>query len=114
MYRGTEVVGVFDWEMVSLGNAESDLGWWLFLQRYHTEGVGQSILEGMLTREETVAVWERHVGRPATHVDFYECLGGFHFSLVMIRLAHAFGTPDMAVHNPVAAITLRLLGLPAV
>jgi aminoglycoside phosphotransferase (APT) family kinase protein len=36
MYGGddhTDVIAVFDWEMVSLGNCESDLGWWLFLRR---------------------------------------------------------------------------------
>ena len=112
MFRGTEVVGVFDWEMVSLGNCESDLGWWLFLQRYSTDGVGAPMLPGMLDPAETIAVWESRLGRPASHVEFYEQLAGFHFTLVMIRLAEMMEFPDMAVHNPVAEITCRLLGLP--
>ena len=48
MFHGTDVIGVFDWEMVSLGNGESDLGWWLFLQRYHTDGTGVALPAGML------------------------------------------------------------------
>ena len=112
MFRGTEVVGVFDWEMVALGNCESDLGWWLFLQRYHTTGVGVSLLEGLLDAGETVAVWERHMGRAASHVEWYEQLAGFHFVLVMIRLAEMMEFPEMAVHNPVAEITCDLLGIP--
>jgi aminoglycoside phosphotransferase (APT) family kinase protein len=112
MFRGTEVIGIFDWEMVSLGNCESDLGWWLFLQRYSTDGVGAPLLEGMLDRAETIACWQRHMGRRAAHVDFYERLAGFHFTLVMIRLAEMMQFPEMAVKNPVAEITAKLLDLP--
>jgi aminoglycoside phosphotransferase (APT) family kinase protein len=112
MFRGTEVIGVFDWEMVSLGNCESDLGWWLFLQRYSTDGVGASLLDGMLDHDATVARCESLMGRAATHVDFYERLAGFQFTLVMIKLAEHLGMPEMAVDNPVAAITAQLLDLP--
>ncbi len=114
MYNGTEVIGVFDWEMVSLGNCESDLGWWLFLQRYSSDGVGAPLLEGMLSRGETIAEWERHLGRAATNIDFYERLAGFHFSLVMIKLAEMMEFPEMSVNNPVADITLQLCGIPPV
>jgi aminoglycoside phosphotransferase (APT) family kinase protein len=109
MFDGTEVIGVFDWEMVSLGNGESDLGWWLFLQRFHTDGNGVSLPEGMLDRAETVAEWERLRGRRAEHVDFYERLGGFQFCLVMVRLAESMGVPGMAIENPVAHLTRQLV-----
>ena len=118
MFQGTEVVGVFDWEMVSLGNCESDLGWWLFLQRYHTTGVGAELPEGMLDRAETIALWGDLMGRPATHVDFYERLGGFQFCLVMCKLAEMYtlehgpeAVGPMATHNPVSFITADLLGI---
>jgi aminoglycoside phosphotransferase (APT) family kinase protein len=111
MFDGTEVIGVFDWEMVSLGNPESDLGWWLFVQRYSTEGNGVPLLEGMLDRDGTVALWEDFVGRPASHVEFYECLAGFQFTLVMVKLAEMLDIPDMAVDNPVAALTAQMLDL---
>ncbi|MCU0311890.1 MAG: phosphotransferase family protein [Acidimicrobiales bacterium] len=117
MFDGTEVIGVFDWEMVALGNPESDLGWWLFLQRYSTDGVGAPLPPGMLDRAATIALWEDLMGRPASHVDFYEKLAGFHFCLVMVKLAEMFAMsmgPDalaMAVHNPVTQITCELMDL---
>ena len=121
MYGGpdnTEVIGVFDWEMVSLGNSESDLGWWLFLQQFSIESAGATLLPGMLDRASTIALWEQLMGRPASHVDFYEILAGFQFSLVMVKLAEMYvaesGDPSigaMAVYNPVTAITARLLGI---
>ncbi len=114
----TEVIGVFDWEMVSLGNAESDLGWWLFLQEFSLDSGGATLLPGMLDRDETIAVWQELMGRPATNVDFYQTLAGFQFGLVMVRIAQTLvqqtGDPAMgamAVHNPVNAITARRLGL---
>lgn len=121
MYGGadlSEVIGVFDWEMVSLGNSESDLGWWLFLQRFSLETGGAELLPGMLDRGATIALWEQLMGRPATNVAFYEILAGFQFCLVMVKLSEMFvldsGDPNMAmmaVHNPVAAITATLLGI---
>ena len=118
MFRDLEVVGIFDWEMVSLGNSESDLGWWLFLQRYHTEGTGVPLLDGMLDRDETIALWEELRGRPRQPTSTStRCLGGFQFTLVMIKLAEMalrfvpdFADPHMAVHNPVARITAELIG----
>jgi aminoglycoside phosphotransferase (APT) family kinase protein len=121
MYGGadnTEVIGVFDWEMVSLGNSESDLGWWLFLQRFSLESYGVSILPGMLDRAATITLWEELMNRPATNVAFYEILAGFQFCLVMCKLAEMFviesGDPAvgaMAIYNPVATITANLLGI---
>jgi aminoglycoside phosphotransferase (APT) family kinase protein len=117
MFDGTEVIGVFDWEMVSLGNSESDLGWWLFLQHYLTTGVGADLLPGMLDRDETIALWEQLKGRPASNVDFYERLAGFQFSLVMVRLATMYtmehgadAVGPMATHNPVSLRTAELIG----
>lgn len=86
MFRDQEVVAVFDWEMAALCNAESDLGWWIYMQRFHTEGMGTQLPEGLLDRDATVAFWEERVGREASHVDFYEVLGGFHFSLIMVMM----------------------------
>lgn len=117
MFDGTEVIGVFDWEMVSLGNPEQDLGWWLFLQRYSTDGVGAALPDGFLDRAETITLWERLMGRRATNIDFYERLGGFQFCLVMVKLAEMYSMSmgpaalAMAIWNPVAEITAELLGI---
>lgn len=116
MFDGTRCIAVFDWEMSAIANAESDLGWWLFMQRFHSEGMGHPLPEGLLDRAETIAFWEERVGRRAEHVDFYEILGGYHFGLVMVMLTRNMirlnpdGFPaDFAEIHPGAAVLTRLL-----
>lgn len=118
MYADGRVVAVMDWEMVAVANAVSDLGWWCFLQRFHTEGTKAPLPEGMLTREQTIAHWEHCVGREARHVDFYELVAGFHFTLVMMRIVGMYKeldpasyTPGADVYNPVSMLTASMLGL---
>ena len=78
-----KVAAVMDWEQPSQGGALHDLGWWLLSERNYT--VNQSIkpLDGMGTREETIALWETVSGKSAANIDWYmtfavykqECLG---------------------------------------
>ena len=56
-------VAVLDWEMVTLGPWEQDLAWWLFLDRHHSEGLGVPRLEGFPSHRDTVAHYERLMGR---------------------------------------------------
>jgi len=108
---------VLDWEMVSLGGREMDLGWWLFLDRFHTEGCGLARLPGMPGREDTVAEWERRTGQRAANLEFYEVFAGFRFSVVMIRLVRLYlqwempVPPDMETNNPVTQVLARMLDL---
>lgn len=118
MYRDGRCVAVFDWEMVSLGNPESDLGWWLFMQRFHTEGIGVPLPEGLLDRDDVVAQWEETLGRKARHLEFYEILGAFHFTLIMMRLGKMrlelepeTADPDFGLTNPGPVLLAKLLGL---
>lgn len=107
MFDGPNVIGVFDWEMVSIGNAEADLGWWTFLQRFSTEGMRVELPEGLLTRADTIARWEASMGRAAAHVDFYERFAAFQFSLIFVKLSRALGL-GMEVDNPVANLAVQL------
>ena len=112
------VLGIFDWEMVSIGDAESDLGWWLFLQLFHTEGNGHPLPAGVPDHAATVALWSAFMGRAPEHVDFYIRLAGFHFTLVMLRLsammklfAPEMWAPEYETHNPVMTLTKQLIGI---
>ena len=67
IFDGFECRAVLDWEMVSLGGHLSDIGWWLFLDRFHSEGYGVPRLEGLGTRDETLAVWADRVGPDRRH-----------------------------------------------
>ena len=108
MFNGPDVVGVFDWEMVSIGNAESDLGWWLLLQRFSSESMGVDLPSGVLDRAASIARWEQAMGRSAPNVEFYELVAGYQFCLIFVMLSRAIGL-GMEVDNPVATLTSQLL-----
>jgi aminoglycoside phosphotransferase (APT) family kinase protein len=108
---------VLDWEMVSLGGPLQDLGWWLFLDRFHSEGYGVPRLEGLGSREETLALWQERVG-PTDGVEWYEIYAGFKFAGIMIKLSQLFEhwemmpTADaqaMERDNPVTAVLAAML-----
>ena len=79
-------VAVLDWEMATLGDPEMDLGWWLFLDRHFSDGLGVPNLPGFLSREEAIRIWEEQTGLPAENVEFYEVFAGFRFAVIMIRV----------------------------
>jgi aminoglycoside phosphotransferase (APT) family kinase protein len=120
LWRDFRCVAVLDWEMVTLGHPAADVGWWLFLDRYSTDGVGMPQLPGFPTREESIDHYERCSGIEVRHlVDFYEILAGFRFSVVMMRLATLltdFGLNQpgsgMETDNAVTQQLAKLLGVP--
>ena len=92
MVKGTEVVGVLDWEMVRLGNPVDDLAWWFTLDNSMSEGlerlVGMEVpkLEGIPSRDEMIRHWEAQSGFSAEHIDYYEMLGAFKFGIIMASI----------------------------
>ena len=119
MYRDLVPVAVLDWEMAAIGPAEVDLGWWLFLYRFHTEGMGAPPLPGFPDDARTVAMWEVAVGRPAHDVHYYQVLAGFRFGIIVLRAARkmvAAGqlAPEQSYErvNGATLILADLLGLP--
>jgi aminoglycoside phosphotransferase (APT) family kinase protein len=112
--------GVLDWEMVVLASREQELGWWLFLMRHHTEGVGLPLPEGIPDRDETVDYYERITGHRLRNLDYYEVLAGTRLAILMVRAAHMMiaagllpSDSPMALSNPASQLVAKLLGLPA-
>lgn len=112
--------GVLDWEMVALASREQDLGWWLFLMRHHTEGVGLPLPEGIPDHTETIAYYELKTGHELRDLHYYEVLAGTRLSILMVRAAHmmigaGLMPPDspMAQSNPASQLVAKLLDLPA-
>jgi aminoglycoside phosphotransferase (APT) family kinase protein len=119
MYRDLTPVAVLDWEMAAIGPAEVDLGWWLFLYRFHTEGMGAAPLPGFPDEATTVAMWEAAVGRPAHDVHYYQVLAGFRFGIIVLRAARKMVdagelAPEQSYErvNGATLILADLLGLP--
>jgi aminoglycoside phosphotransferase (APT) family kinase protein len=113
-------VGVLDWEMVALATREQDIGWWLFLMRHHTEGVGLPLPEGIPDHSETIDYYEQKTGHKLRDLHYYEVLAASRLAILMVRAAHmmigaGMMPPDspMAQSNPASQIVAKLLDLPA-
>lgn len=120
IFDGFECRAVLDWEMVALGDPVQDLGWWLFLDRHHSEGVGVSRPPGFPDHAATIARWEELTGRRATHVDFYQVFAGLRFAVIMMRLAQLMiefevlpPDSDLERNNIVTQLLAKMLGLPS-
>ena len=89
-----QVAAVMDWEQPSLGGSLNDLGWWLVLSDIkHSIGSGRPHLEGMGTREETIALWGALTGIPTDDVDWYEDFTRLKLACLAIRSAEVWGLP---------------------
>jgi aminoglycoside phosphotransferase (APT) family kinase protein len=117
-----EVTGVLDWEMSCIGPRELDLGWWLFILRYYSEGIGAPPLPGFPDRDGFLTAYERAAGvtLDSERVDFYEVFAGTRLAILMHRAGNLMISagmipPDapMKLSNPASHSLARMLGLPA-
>jgi aminoglycoside phosphotransferase (APT) family kinase protein len=81
---------VLDWEMVALGQPEVDLAWFLYFDRHHSEGCETPRLAGFPGPEETIARYERLLGRPMRDLAYYEVFAALRFAVIMARLGVLF------------------------
>ncbi len=86
IFREGRCVAVLDWEMVTLGNPEMDLGWWLFLDDHHSKGCSAPRLDGFPSHEESVATYEARTGLTVRHLEYFKVFAAFRFSVIMIRV----------------------------
>jgi aminoglycoside phosphotransferase (APT) family kinase protein len=115
------VAAVLDWEMTSVAPRELDLGWWQFLNRYYSEGIGVAPLPGFPDRETLLARYAAvaHHDLDSELVDYYEVFAATRLSILMHRAGNLMvaagqlppGAP-MRVSNPASHTLARLLGLP--
>jgi aminoglycoside phosphotransferase (APT) family kinase protein len=114
------VAAVLDWEMAAVASPELDLGWWLFLIRLHTEGIGAPVPAGFPTREATVARYEQLSGLTVSDLEFYEVFAALRMAIIMHRagdlmIRAGLLPPDatMKLNNPTTQLLAEQLGLPA-
>jgi aminoglycoside phosphotransferase (APT) family kinase protein/putative sterol carrier protein len=113
------VVGVLDWEMAFLGDPEADLAWWIFLDWCHSTGYGIPRLEGLPSREETIARYAELSGAPVEHLEWQEVFAALRYGVITVRVAHtmraagiSIAAPDMETNNVCTQRLATLLGLP--
>jgi aminoglycoside phosphotransferase (APT) family kinase protein len=90
IFRDFEPRAVLDWEMVTLGQPEVDLAWFLYFDRHHSEGYATPRLAGLPSADETVARYERLLGRPMRDLAYYEVFAAMRFAVIMARLGVLF------------------------
>lgn len=78
------VSGLIDWELAALGPSELDLAWWLYFDDLFSRRFGVTRLEGLPTRDETIAIWEAAVGRRAQNMDYYGVVVALRMALVAV------------------------------
>ena len=89
-----EVLAVMDWEQPSLGGALQDLAWFCTLaETMHGRNSQMGAwLEGMGSREETIALWEEITGKSAADLEWYEDFTQLKMSCTGVRLDMLRGT----------------------
>lgn len=119
IFRDFDCVAVNDWEAAALGPAELDLGWWLMFDRFAHESSGQPRLEGEPTREEQIALYERHAGRTVGNPFYHEVFAATRFTTVMIRTCQRStdaglvpASMNMPINNPATQVLADLLDIP--
>jgi aminoglycoside phosphotransferase (APT) family kinase protein len=104
-----EIVAVMDWEQPSLGGALHDLGWWLTLSDImHSTGSGRPHLEGMGTREETIALWGELTGISTADIDWYESFANLKLACLSERMLQLKGIPPSRDAYPDTPLNRRL------
>ncbi len=85
MFRADgSVSGLIDWELAAMGPSELDLAWWLYFDDLFSRRFGVARLEGLPTRDESIAIWETAVGRKAQHLDYYDVVVALRMALVVV------------------------------
>jgi aminoglycoside phosphotransferase (APT) family kinase protein len=120
MYRDFRAVAVLDWEMAMLGPAEIDVAYFLFFQKFFSEGLGVPDLPGFLNRDEAIARYERRAGRKLDDLLFYEVFAAWRNATIMLRIADLYESRGMlspdsgAGQNNIATRMLAgMIGLPS-
>jgi aminoglycoside phosphotransferase (APT) family kinase protein len=97
MFRGTDVVAIFDWDTVSLAGAEADLAWWRFM-----DGPSAELVPGIGDRDELVRRWQERTGREVHDLEYYDLFTEFRLGCILLRLFGQLGASG-AVPPEVAA-----------
>jgi aminoglycoside phosphotransferase (APT) family kinase protein len=78
------VNALIDWELAALGPAELDLAWWLYFDDLFGRRFGITRLEGLPSKQETIAIWEETTGQTARNLGYYDIVVALRMALVAI------------------------------
>jgi aminoglycoside phosphotransferase (APT) family kinase protein len=88
LFRDFEPVAVLDWEMATVGPAEIDIAWMVFLHAFFDDLAVRFGMEGMpgfMDRAEVAATYEQLSGRSVQDLAWYEVFAALRFAIVSVR-----------------------------
>ncbi len=100
LYRDFEPVAVLDWEMATVGPAEIDIAWMVFLHRFFNDLAEKFEMPGIpdfMDREDVARAYERMTGRIVGPLEWFEVFAALRFAVVSIRTSTrgiAYGTME--------------------
>jgi aminoglycoside phosphotransferase (APT) family kinase protein len=107
---------ILDWELCGIGYAEEDLAHWIWMDHFASAAHGLTRLEGLPSRNETVARYQHWLGRKVEALDWWRFYSGFRLSVICHRIMHQVrslgGLPpdtDVGTVNPVTGLLGELL-----
>jgi aminoglycoside phosphotransferase (APT) family kinase protein len=85
-------VAVLDWEMATLGPPELDLGLFLSVRHMFQQqtGIPDPELPGFPTKNQTVAIYERLLGRPVDHLQWYEAFAMYRTGSIVVSVKRLY------------------------
>jgi aminoglycoside phosphotransferase (APT) family kinase protein len=88
LYRDFEPVAVLDWEMATIGPAEIDIAWMIFLHRFFNDLAAKFELPGIpdfMVRADVVRTYEDMTGTKVGPLEWFEVFAALRFAVVSIR-----------------------------
>jgi aminoglycoside phosphotransferase (APT) family kinase protein len=82
IYRDFRVVAVLDWDTVSLAGPETDLAWWIQMERNAWDK-----LDGFGTPDDLVELWESLTGWKVRNLHYHRVFTAFRLGAISVKLA---------------------------
>jgi aminoglycoside phosphotransferase (APT) family kinase protein len=86
MFSDGRCIALLDWEMACLSDPVQDLAWFVYFDDVFASGLGVARLEGIPTREESIARYEQLTGSAVRNFDYFEVFAAVRFAVIMLRL----------------------------
>lgn len=97
-----EVVGVFDWELATVGDVMVDLGWLIASWRNPGEGdeflpttESPSGIDGFLSRDEIAERYSARSGHGLEHLDWYVAFSRWRMACIAVGVRHRYAAGVM-------------------
>ncbi|MEZ4356736.1 MAG: phosphotransferase [Myxococcota bacterium] len=101
IFRDNRPVAVLDWEMANVSDPRTDLGWYIWIDRCNSEGLGAERLAGIPDPQEVYRRWSELTGRSIEGMAWFELFAVVRYAIVLERKFEVMreSHPDLVVPN---------------